>query len=55
MAHFFFIFHALSFELNFVFDRSFPLSTILFSYSWFNLNLKVQPHLYYLLIVNFKA
>ena len=26
MARFFFIFHALSFELNFSFDRRFPLS-----------------------------
>ena len=26
MAHFFSIFHALSFEINFFFDRRFPLS-----------------------------
>ena len=28
MAHFFFIFHALSFELNFFIDRSFPLRPV---------------------------
>ena len=27
MVHFFFIFHTLSFELNFSFDRSFPLNS----------------------------
>ena len=35
MAHFLFIFHSLSFELNFSFDQSFPLTVKMYLVSYF--------------------